>query len=63
MAPIVVTASLRQADRLKALGADYVVDYNDPECPKKVKEYTDNRLTKAMDAFSQGDSLKKVTEW
>ncbi|KAF8533947.1 chaperonin 10-like protein [Trichophaea hybrida] len=62
VSPIITTASSRNFDLVKSLGADFVVDYNDPEFAKKVKEYTGNKLSKAFDGYSHGDSAEKITE-
>ncbi|KZV92707.1 GroES-like protein [Exidia glandulosa HHB12029] len=42
---VVTTASLKHTERLKALGAEVVFDYRDPEVAKKIREYTGGKLT------------------
>ncbi|KAK3720059.1 hypothetical protein LTR37_003882 [Vermiconidia calcicola] len=43
---------------VKSLGASEAFDYNDPECGKKIREYTQDKLTKVFDCISEGESPK-----
>jgi NADPH:quinone reductase-like Zn-dependent oxidoreductase len=47
---------------LKELGAEEVFDYKDPNCAKKIREYSDNSLTLAMDCIAEGDSPRICEE-
>jgi NADPH:quinone reductase-like Zn-dependent oxidoreductase len=58
----IVTASPKHFDRIKALGADVVFDYNDPEVVKKIREATGNKLKYAADCISEEYTLEKVSE-
>ncbi|KND88388.1 Protein TOXD [Tolypocladium ophioglossoides CBS 100239] len=49
---VVTTCSSHNFDQVTALGADAVFDYKDPECAKKIREYTNNKLTLAWDTIS-----------
>jgi len=61
-AKVVTTCSPRNFPFVKALGAAEAFDYNDPECAKKIREYTDDKLTKVFDCISEGDSPKISSE-
>ena len=41
---------------VKSLGAEEVFDYKDPLCGKKIRDYTDDELTLALDCVSEGNS-------
>lgn len=43
---------------VKSLGAAEAFDYNDPDCAKKIREYTKDSLTKVFDCISEGTSPK-----
>jgi NADPH:quinone reductase-like Zn-dependent oxidoreductase len=43
---------------IKELGADVVFDHYDPDCGKKINEYTKNKLFYAFDCYSEGQSPK-----
>lgn len=47
---------------VKSLGAAEAFDYNDPDCAKKIREYTNDSLTKAFDCVSEGESPKICSE-
>jgi len=53
---VVTTASPRNFDLVKSLGADVVFDYRDPELVQKVKATTGDSLKEALDAISVKDS-------
>jgi NADPH:quinone reductase-like Zn-dependent oxidoreductase len=59
---VVTTCSPRNFPFVKALGASEAFDYNDPECAKKIREYTGDKLTKVFDCISEGDSPKISSE-
>jgi NADPH:quinone reductase-like Zn-dependent oxidoreductase len=59
---IIVTASPKHFDRIRALGADVLFDYNDPEVVKKIREATGNKLKYAADCISEEYTLEKVSE-
>jgi NADPH:quinone reductase-like Zn-dependent oxidoreductase len=61
-AKVVTTCSPRNFPFVKALGAAEAFDYNDPDCAKKIREYTDDKLTKVFDCISEGDSPKISSE-
>ena len=46
---VVATASPKQFDKLKSLGAELVYDYNDPDAPEKIVEATNGRVTVGLD--------------
>lgn len=43
---------------MKSLGASAVFDYHDPECAKKVREYTKDSLYKVFDCIAEGSAPK-----
>ena len=59
---VVTTASERNWPLLKSLGAEATFDYKDPDCAKKIRDYTNNELTLALDCISEGDSPKICEE-
>ena len=59
---VVTTCSPRNFPFVKALGAAEAFDYNDPECAKKIREYTGDKLTKVFDCISEGESPKISSE-
>lgn len=50
-AKVVTTSSAKNKDFVKSLGADEAFDYNDPDCAKKIREYTNDELYFVMDCF------------
>ena len=46
---------------VKSLGAEEAFDYNDPDCSKKINEYTSDSLKLTLDCISEGDSTKICT--
>lgn len=56
--PIVTTCSERNFPFVKSLGATEAFDYKDPDCGKKIRDFTKDRLTKVLDCISEGDSPK-----
>lgn len=59
---VVTTCSPRNFPFVKALGAAEAFDYNDPDCAKKIREYTGDQLTRVFDCISEGDSPKISSE-
>ncbi|KAF9650154.1 GroES-like protein [Thelephora ganbajun] len=63
---VVTVASPRNHDFLKALGADAVFDYKDPDVVQKVKDVAGNKISHVLDAISGNDtqftSLKVLAE-
>ncbi len=55
---VITTCSPHNIEQVRALGADAVFDYRDPECGAKIREYTENRLTVAWDTISLPISAK-----
>lgn len=59
---VVTTCSPRNFPFVKALGAEEAFDYNDPECARKIREYTGDQLTRVFDCISEGASPKISSE-
>jgi NADPH:quinone reductase-like Zn-dependent oxidoreductase len=59
---VITTCSPRNFPFVKALGAVEAFDYNDPDCAKKIREYTNDKLTRVFDCISEGDSPKISSE-
>jgi NADPH:quinone reductase-like Zn-dependent oxidoreductase len=59
---VITTCSPRNFPFVKALGATEAFDYNDPECAKKIREYTNDKLTRVFDCISEGESPKISSE-
>jgi len=60
---VVATASKRNHELVKGLGAEYVFDYKDiDECIKNVKSVVGDDLRYAQDSICQGDSTKIVLD-
>ena len=59
---IVTTASPRNFELVKSLGADEVFDYKDPQVVTKIKNATGHSITSAVDAISEADSQKISAE-
>ena len=59
---VVTTASPRNFNLVKALGANEVFDYRDPEVVSKIKQATGDSLTKAVDAISDLASQRICAE-
>jgi len=57
---VITTASPKNHSLMKSLGADAVFDYRDPDVSEKIKAYTGNRLSRAIDCISEGDTPKQV---
>jgi len=48
----ITTCSPRNFDMVKSLGAAEAFDYNDPDCAKKIRDYTNNELKLCWDTIS-----------
>lgn len=59
---VITTCSPRNFPFVKALGAAEAFDYNDPDCAKKIREYTKDKLTRVFDCISEGESPKISSE-
>ncbi|THH17162.1 hypothetical protein EW146_g3605 [Bondarzewia mesenterica] len=59
---VITTASPKNFDLVKALGADEVFDYNDPEVSKKIKDSTQGKLTHAVDCISAGKTPVQISD-
>lgn len=59
---VVTTCSQHNFDFVKSLGADEAFDYKDPDCAKKIREYTNDSLTHVFDCISEGSSPKICAE-
>ena len=59
---VITTASKRNFQLLKDLGADEVFDYNDPECSSRIREYTKDKLYYAFDCIAEGSSIEICSE-
>ena len=55
---MVTTASPRNFDLVKSLGADQVFDYNEPDVGKKIREATNDKLKYAWDTVGLASSAK-----
>lgn len=58
---VISTASSKNIDLVKSLGADEVFDYADPETPAKIFAATGGNLKIAMDCISEGSTPDQVT--
>ena len=59
---VVTTASPRNFDFVKSLGASEVFDYKDPDVVAKIKAATGDSITKAVDAISLKESQRITAE-
>ncbi|KAM3426203.1 hypothetical protein NHJ13734_009599 [Beauveria thailandica] len=55
---VITTCSPHNNALVKALGADAVFDYHDPDCAARIREYTNDKLTIAWDTVSLPESTK-----
>lgn len=58
-ARVVTTASAKNADFVKSLGAEEAFDYRDPECARKIREFTDDGLHFVVDCYG-GDPATAI---
>ncbi|KAA1472741.1 dehydrogenase [Dentipellis sp. KUC8613] len=59
---VIATASPRNFDLVKSLGADEVFDYHDPEVGKKIKASTGGKLKYAVDNVAEKGSSQIISE-
>ncbi|KAK5046409.1 hypothetical protein LTR84_008211 [Exophiala bonariae] len=59
---VIATASARNFDLVKRLGADEVFDYTSSTCASDIKKYTKGELTLAFDCISKGNSTQICIE-
>jgi NADPH:quinone reductase-like Zn-dependent oxidoreductase len=59
---VITTCSPRNFAFVKALGAVEAFDYKDPDCARKIREYTNDKLTRVLDCISEGQSPKTSSE-
>ncbi|RDX46877.1 GroES-like protein [Lentinus brumalis] len=59
---VVSTASPRNHELVKSLGADTVFDYRDPEVVSKIKQATGDAVKHVLDTISEGDSQRISAE-
>jgi NADPH:quinone reductase-like Zn-dependent oxidoreductase len=53
---VITTCSPRNFRFVQGLGASKSFNYKDPECGSKIRAYTQDKLTKAIDTISEGSS-------
>lgn len=61
-ARVVTTASPRNFDYVKSLGADAVFDYNSPTVVEDIRTWTDGKLTRAWDCQSTAESAALIAK-
>ncbi|OKL57753.1 hypothetical protein UA08_07101 [Talaromyces atroroseus] len=59
---VITTSSPKNFGLLKSLGAEEVFDYKDPECGKKINEYTKNQLQYAWDCVATDQTAQICAE-
>ncbi|KAJ6630999.1 dehydrogenase [Mycena sp. CBHHK59/15] len=59
---VVATASPKNHALVKALGADAVFDYRDPEVSAKIRVFTGDRLAHAVDCISDATTTRQVAD-
>ncbi|KAI5951156.1 hypothetical protein KGF54_004230 [Candida jiufengensis] len=57
---VITTASPKNFDYLKSLGADYVFNYNDSDIVSKIKDLTKGKLRFSLDVVGTADTLQKI---
>ncbi|KAK5166445.1 uncharacterized protein LTR77_007988 [Saxophila tyrrhenica] len=53
---VITTCSARSFDHVKSLGASEAFDYKDADCAAKIRQYTQDRLTKVFDTIAKDSS-------
>ncbi|KAK3718373.1 hypothetical protein LTR37_005186 [Vermiconidia calcicola] len=53
---VIATASKHNEPLLKSLGADEVFDYKEPDCARRIRDYTNDQCALAFDCISEGNS-------
>lgn len=59
---VIGTASPKNFELVKSLGAKEVLDYRDAETPAKIRELTGGKLKYAVDCVSEGDTGDKIAD-
>lgn len=59
---VIGTASPKNFELVKSLGANEVLDYRDESTPAKIKELTAGKLKHAVDCISDAETGKKIAE-
>ena len=59
---VIATASPRNFDLLKNLGAEKVFDYHDKDVADQIKKYTGDSVTNAFDTISEGPTVQLVSD-
>lgn len=59
---VIATASPKNYDFVKSLGAQEVLDYRDEATPAKIKELTGGKLKHVVDCISEGDTSDKIAQ-
>ena len=57
---VIATASPRNFDLLKNLGAEKIFDYHDKDVAGQIKKYTGDSVTNAFDTISEGPTVQLV---
>jgi NADPH:quinone reductase-like Zn-dependent oxidoreductase len=53
---VITTCGPHNFDLVKSYGADIAFDYHDPDCAKKIREYTNDSIKHVFDTVSEGTS-------
>ena len=59
---VIATASPKNNEYLKSLGADYVLPYGDPNTPAEIKKLTDGKLYLGYDTISENGTTQLVID-
>lgn len=59
---VIATASAKNFELIKSLGADHVLSYSDAATPAKIKEITNNELYLAFDTVSENGTSRLVID-
>jgi NADPH:quinone reductase-like Zn-dependent oxidoreductase len=59
---VITTASPKNTEYLKSLGADYVFPYNDPNTPAEIKKITNGKLYLGFDSISEKETTQLMID-
>lgn len=59
---VIATCSEHNFGFVKSLGASAAFSYKDPDCAKKIREHTNDKLTHVFDCISEGQSPNICSE-
>src|ERR1700683_5590495 len=59
---VIATASPKNNEYLKSLGADYVFPYSDPNTPAEIRKLTDGKLYLGYDTISEKGTTQLVID-